>query len=90
MSIYGSGFECCEDECEGCRRLLESCGCLHDKLAVAVTALEEIREIFAGSEIGIPVYASEAYAVRIVEEQYEVAVKAIKTIKNPPPAKAEG
>lgn len=40
-------------------------------------ALEHIREIWAGSECGTPVYAQEAYAINLCKEMYQEAVDAL-------------
>lgn len=47
-------------------------GC--DKL---LTALEEIREVYAGSEGFIPETAPEAYIQKLFREKYDIAVKAL-------------
>ena len=40
-------------------------------------ALEEIREIWAGAEVGQPVHAQEAYAMRLCDQMYKAAVIAL-------------
>ena len=40
-------------------------------------ALAEIREVWAGSEVGEPVHAQEAYAIRLCKQQYQIAVDAL-------------
>ena len=40
-------------------------------------ALEEIREVWAGSEVGVPIYAQEAYAIRLCKQMYQIAVGAL-------------
>ncbi len=40
-------------------------------------ALEHIREVWAGSECGVPVHAQEAYAINLCKEMYQEAVDAL-------------
>jgi len=40
-------------------------------------ALAEIREVWAGAECGEPVYAQEAYAIRLCKQMYGIAVEAL-------------
>lgn len=40
-------------------------------------ALAEIREVWAGAEVGEPVYAQEAYAVFLCRQMFEIAARAI-------------
>lgn len=40
-------------------------------------ALAEIREVWAGSECGEPVYAQEAYAIRLCKQMYQIACDAL-------------
>lgn len=41
-------------------------------------ALEEIREVWAGSEAGEPIHAQEAYAIQLCKQQYQLACEALK------------
>ena len=42
------------------------------------TALHEIVEEWAGAECGEPVYAQEAYAIRLAKTMYSIAAEALK------------
>ena len=42
-------------------------------------ALAEIREVYAGSELGKPIYAQEAYAIDRLKEMYKIAVKTLRS-----------
>jgi hypothetical protein len=39
--------------------------------------LAEIREVWAGAEVGEPVYAQEAYAIRLCKQMYDLACDAL-------------
>lgn len=51
-------------------------------------ALAEIREIWAGAEVGEPVYVREAYAIRLCKQMYKLAVDALPAIDAAPDAAA--
>jgi hypothetical protein len=44
----------------------------------AVEALKEIREVWAGAEVGVPHYAQEAYAINLCKQMYSIAVNSMK------------
>ena len=44
----------------------------------AVETLEEIREVWAGAEVGVPHYAQEAYAINLCKQMYSLAVGSLK------------
>lgn len=46
-------------------------------------ALEAVREVWAGSEVGLPFTAQEAYAIRLCKQMYEIACEALGT-QSPP------
>ena len=48
------------------------------------TALREIVEEWAGSECGEPVYAQEAYAIRVAKNMYKLAAEALRPEHNKP------
>lgn len=50
-------------------------------LKVAVDALREQVEIWAGAEAGEPVYAQEAYAIRLCKQMYDEATLALAEIE---------
>ena len=50
---------------------------LHGQIATLKQALEEIREVWAGAEVGEPVYCQEAYAIRLCKQQYQIACDAL-------------
>lgn len=45
-----------------------------------IRALEEIREVWARAECGEPVYAQEAYAIRLCKQQYQIACDALAAL----------
>lgn len=47
----------------------------------AVETLEEIREVWAGAECGVPHYAQEAYAINLCKQMYSLAVNSMKECK---------
>jgi len=59
------------------RSLLDERETLNKQIAALRRALEEIREIWAGSEIGEPVTAQEGYAIRLCKQMYKTAVEAL-------------
>lgn len=54
---------------------------LANALKVAVDSLREQIEIWAGSEVGNPVYAQEAYAIRLCKQMYNEASGALAEIE---------
>lgn len=46
-------------------------------LSAAQARLAEIREVWAGAEVGEPVHAQEAYAIRLCKQMYQIAVDAL-------------
>lgn len=52
---------------------------LHGRIETLKRALEEIREVWAGAEVGEPVYCQEAYAIRLCKQQYQIACDALST-----------
>ena len=52
-----------------------------DEIERLRSALSEIREVWAGSEVGEPVYAQEAYVIRLCKQQYQIACDALREQK---------
>lgn len=43
--------------------------------------LGEIREVYAGAEMWVPKYATEAYLMTLIKSCYDIAVETLKEVK---------
>jgi hypothetical protein len=85
MSYYGTEREIIEnlekkitywqDLAVANRRVAEDAQAQRDK---ALVALKEIREVWAGAEVGVPHFAQEAYVINLCKQMYSLAVGAMK------------
>ena len=58
---------------------IDECNSLNVRIKELEGALKEIKEVYAGSEIGKPEYVQEAYVIRLIKQCFDIASIALRT-----------